>query len=101
MGSLQNVYNKMESTTGTLNEIMYVSEVTTILKTEAAYFSKTLLHFLADYMVYRGVDKCLAFPIFLLATQKKVFFLDGLNKLEQKSRKYVEFREEYVVKVKK
>jgi hypothetical protein len=30
--------------------------------------------------------------IFLFAAQPKEFFLDGLNNLEQRSHKYVEFR---------
>jgi hypothetical protein len=30
-------------------------------------------------------DKSLAFPIFLFAAQPKEFFLDGLNKLKQRS----------------
>jgi hypothetical protein len=41
----------------------------------------------------RGADKSLAFPIFLFAAQPKEFFLDGLKKLEQRSRKCVEFWE--------
>jgi hypothetical protein len=49
--------------------------------------------------VYVGVLKsiwlCL-FPIFLLAAQPKEFFLDGLQKLQQRSHKYVELRGEYV-----
>jgi hypothetical protein len=36
------------------------------------------------------------FPIFLFAAQPKEFFLDGLQKLEQRSHKYVELRGEYV-----
>jgi hypothetical protein len=36
------------------------------------------------------------FPIFLFAAQRKEFFLDGLKKLEQRSHKCVELREEYV-----
>jgi hypothetical protein len=36
------------------------------------------------------------FPIFLFAAQPKEFFLDGLKKLEQRSHKCVELREEYV-----
>jgi hypothetical protein len=35
-------------------------------------------------------------PIFLFAAQSKEFFLDGLKKLEQRSHKCVELREEYV-----
>jgi hypothetical protein len=42
---------------------------------------------------YVGVlIKYLAFPIFLFAAQRKEFFLDGLNKLEQRSHKCVELR---------
>jgi hypothetical protein len=37
-----------------------------------------------------GADKSLASPIFLLGAQPKEFFLDGLKKLEQRSRKCVE-----------
>jgi hypothetical protein len=46
----------------------------------------------------RGVDKSLVFlfPIFLFAAQPKEFLLDGLKKLEQRSHKCVELREEYV-----
>jgi hypothetical protein len=40
----------------------------------------------------------LAFPIFLLATQQKEFFLKGLKKLKQRSHKCVELRGEYVNK---
>jgi hypothetical protein len=36
------------------------------------------------------------FPTFLFAAQTKEFFLDGLNKLEQRSHKCVELRGEYV-----
>jgi hypothetical protein len=36
------------------------------------------------------------FPIFLFAAKPKEFFLDGLKKLEQRSLKYVELREDYV-----
>jgi hypothetical protein len=36
------------------------------------------------------------FPIFVFAAQQKEFFLDGLNKLEQRSHKSVELRREYV-----
>jgi hypothetical protein len=36
------------------------------------------------------------FPLFLFAAQPKEFFLDGLKKLEQRSHKCVELREEYV-----
>jgi hypothetical protein len=46
--------------------------------------------------VRRGADKSLAFPIFLFAAQPKEFYLDGLKKLEQRSHKCMEFREEYV-----
>jgi hypothetical protein len=35
-------------------------------------------------------------PIFLFAAQPKEFFLDRLKKLEQRSRKCVELREEYL-----
>jgi hypothetical protein len=35
----------------------------------------------------RGADKSLAFPIFLFGAQPKEFFLGGLKKLEQRSRK--------------
>jgi hypothetical protein len=40
----------------------------------------------------------LAFPIsfFLFATQPKEFLLDGLKKLEQRSRKCAELKGEYV-----
>jgi hypothetical protein len=48
------------------------------------------------YIVSRGADKSLAFPIFLFAAQPKEFFLDGLKKLEQRSHKCVELRGEYV-----
>jgi hypothetical protein len=40
-----------------------------------------------------GTDKSLAFPVFLFAAQPKVFFLDGLKKLEQGSHKCVQLRE--------
>jgi hypothetical protein len=40
--------------------------------------------------VCRGLDKSLAFPIFLFAVKPKEFFLDGLKKLEQRSHKCVE-----------
>jgi hypothetical protein len=46
--------------------------------------------------ICRGADKSLAFHIFLFAAQPKEFFLDGLKKLEQRSRKCVELRGEYV-----
>jgi hypothetical protein len=36
------------------------------------------------------------FSIFLFAAQPKEFFLDGLKKLEQRSHKCVDHREEYV-----
>jgi hypothetical protein len=36
------------------------------------------------------------FPIFVFAAQPEKFFLDGLKKLEQRSRKCVELRGEYV-----
>jgi hypothetical protein len=36
------------------------------------------------------------FPIWIFAVQPKEFFLDGLKKLEQRSRKCVELRGEYV-----
>jgi hypothetical protein len=36
------------------------------------------------------------FPIFLFATQLDENFLDGLKKLEQRYRKYVELRGEHV-----
>jgi hypothetical protein len=42
--------------------------------------------------IRRGSDKSSAFPIFLFAVQPKEFFLDGLNKLEQRSHKCVELR---------
>jgi hypothetical protein len=44
-------------------------------------------------MLRKGADKSLAFPI--CSTTKKIF-LDGLKKLEQRSHKCVELREEYV-----
>jgi hypothetical protein len=49
-------------------------------------------------ILLRGADKSLVFlfPIFLFAAQPKVFFLDGLQKLEQRSHKCVELRGEYV-----
>jgi hypothetical protein len=40
--------------------------------------------------------KSLAFPIFLFAAQPKEFFSDGLKKLEQRSHKCVELREQHV-----
>jgi hypothetical protein len=40
-------------------------------------------------VVRSGADKSLAFPIFLFAAQPKEFFLDVLNKLEQRSHKCV------------
>jgi hypothetical protein len=45
-----------------------------------------------------GADKFLGFPIsyFRIAAQPTEFFLDGLNKLEQRSHKCVELRVEYV-----
>jgi hypothetical protein len=46
--------------------------------------------------VRRGADKSLACPIFLFSAQPKEFFLDGLNKLEQRSHKCVELGVEYV-----
>jgi hypothetical protein len=46
--------------------------------------------------VRTGADKFFTFPIFLFVAQPKEFFLDGLKKLEQRSRKCVEPREEYV-----
>jgi hypothetical protein len=48
--------------------------------------------------IRRGADKSLAFPvpIFVFAAQQKEFFLDGLNKLEQRSHKCVELRGEHV-----
>jgi hypothetical protein len=46
--------------------------------------------------VRRVADKSLTFPIFLFAAQPKEFFLDGLNKLEQRSHKCVELKGEYV-----
>jgi hypothetical protein len=42
--------------------------------------------------ICRGVDKSLAFPIFLFTAEPKEFFLDGLKELEQRSHKYVELR---------
>jgi hypothetical protein len=45
-----------------------------------------------SYILRRGADKSLAFPIFLLAAQPKEFFLNGLKKLEQRSHKCVELR---------
>jgi hypothetical protein len=36
------------------------------------------------------------FLIFLFEAQPKIFFLDGLKKLEQRSHKFVELRKEYV-----
>jgi hypothetical protein len=39
---------------------------------------------------------CHIFPIFLFVAQSKEFFLEGLNKLEQRSHMCVEFKEEYV-----
>jgi hypothetical protein len=44
--------------------------------------------------IRRGADKSLAFP--LCSTTKKKNFLDGLKKLEQRSRKCVELKGEYV-----
>jgi hypothetical protein len=51
--------------------------------------------------VCRGSDKSLAFPIsyFLICNTTKRFFLDGLKKLEQRSRMCVEFKGEYVEKI--
>jgi hypothetical protein len=46
--------------------------------------------------IRRGADKSLAFLILLFAAQRKEFFLDGLNKLEQRSHKCVELRGKYV-----
>jgi hypothetical protein len=43
-------------------------------------------------LLCRAADKSLAFPVFLLATQPKEFFLDGLKKLEQRGHKCVELR---------
>jgi hypothetical protein len=51
-----------------------------------------------QYLKYVGVLVSLwpfLFPIFLFAAQPKEFFLDGLNKLEQRSHKCVDFRGEY------
>jgi hypothetical protein len=41
--------------------------------------------------IRRGADKFLAFPIFYfpICSTKKGIFLDGLKKLEQRSRKYI------------
>jgi hypothetical protein len=47
-------------------------------------------------VVRMGAEKSSIFPIFLLATQPKEFFLDGLKNLEQRSHKWVELRGEYV-----
>jgi hypothetical protein len=49
----------------------------------------SLRQYLGDHSVRSGV-KFLAFPIFLFP---KEFFLDGLNKLEERSHKCVELRE--------
>jgi hypothetical protein len=38
-------------------------------------------------LTHRGAGKSLAFPISWFAAQPKEFFLDGLNKLEQRSHK--------------
>jgi hypothetical protein len=48
--------------------------------------------------IRRGVGKSLAFPIsyFPICSTTKEFFLDGLQKLEQRSHKCVELRGEYV-----
>jgi hypothetical protein len=44
-----------------------------------------------------GADKSLAFPISYFALSRpKEFFLDGLKKLEQRSRNCMELRGEYV-----
>jgi hypothetical protein len=48
------------------------------------------------FVVRKGADKSLAFPIISFAAQLKEFFLDGLKKLEQRSHKCVELRGEYV-----
>jgi hypothetical protein len=42
--------------------------------------------------IRRGADKSSAFPIFLFVAQPKEFFLDGLKKLEQRSRKCMDLR---------
>jgi hypothetical protein len=47
-------------------------------------------------IICKGVDKFLAFPIFLFSAQPKEFFLNGLKKLEQRNHKRVELRGEYV-----
>jgi hypothetical protein len=44
----------------------------------------------------RSAHKSLAFPIFLFVSQPKEFFLDGLEKLEQRSHNKCVLRGEYV-----
>jgi hypothetical protein len=58
-----------------------------------AYFINPSNH---SEFLRRGADKSLAIPIFLFAAQPQEFFLVGLMKLEQRSHKCVELREEYV-----
>jgi hypothetical protein len=44
----------------------------------------------ANHHLHRDADKSLAFHIFLFAAQPKEFFLDELEKLEQRCHKCVE-----------
>jgi hypothetical protein len=58
-------------------------------------FTKYAVEIRSGAMIYVGVLTSLwllLFPIFLLASQPKEFFLDGLKKLEQRSHKCVELR---------
>jgi hypothetical protein len=44
--------------------------------------------------IRRSADKSLAVPVFQIAEQPKEFFLDELEKLEQRSHKHVELKGE-------
>jgi hypothetical protein len=66
------------------------------LRLKYIYLSEVYLTTLSVGTLRRGADKSLAFPIFLLQHNQKTFFLGGLKKLEQRSHKCVELREEYV-----
>jgi hypothetical protein len=60
-----------------------------LLKFKVNTFYRTYVGVLINFWIF-------LFPIFLFATQPKEFLLDGLQKLEQRSRKCEELRGEYV-----
>jgi hypothetical protein len=79
-----------------LYDLVHVANMSLWLRPFADEDNESVMKRLNLRKLRRDSDKSLAFPIFLFLAQPKEFFLDGLKKLEQRSRKCVELRGECV-----